>query len=158
MGSRVAVPRLWSTGSIVVAHRLSCSTACGIFQIGIQPGLLHWQADSLSLSHQGSSSYVSFKRLHFQIIGPSHLGYHIYGHRVVNSIHLSPFLMYMGFLILVICVQLEAYQFDWLFSKNQLWFSQFSVDLLFPISLIGTQLLKYFFSSAYFGFNLSFFI
>ena len=29
--SAVAAPRLWSTRSVVVAHRLSCSEACGIF-------------------------------------------------------------------------------------------------------------------------------
>ena len=29
-GSAVAAPRLWSTGSIVVVHGLSCSKACGI--------------------------------------------------------------------------------------------------------------------------------
>ena len=31
MGSVIAVPRLWSTGLIVVAPGLSCSKACGIF-------------------------------------------------------------------------------------------------------------------------------
>ena len=53
--SAVAAPRLWSTGSVVVVHRLSCSTACGIFlDQGSNPCLLHWQADSLPLSHQTS--------------------------------------------------------------------------------------------------------
>ena len=43
---------LWSTGSrrvgsVVVAHRLSCSAACGIFpDQGSNPCPLHWQADS----------------------------------------------------------------------------------------------------------------
>ena len=33
---------------------LRCSTACGILlDQGSNPGLLHWQADSLPLSHQG---------------------------------------------------------------------------------------------------------
>ena len=55
MGSVVVIPRLWSTGSIVVAHRLSCFAACGIFlDQGSNLCLLHWQADSLPLSHQGS--------------------------------------------------------------------------------------------------------
>ena len=46
---------LSSTGSVVVAHRLSCSKACGIFpDQGSNPCLLHWQADSIPLSHQGS--------------------------------------------------------------------------------------------------------
>ena len=40
-------------GLIVVAHRLSCSLACGIFLYqGLNLCLLHWQADSLPLSHQ----------------------------------------------------------------------------------------------------------
>ena len=43
---------LWSTGSrragsVVVAHGLSCSEACGIFpDQGSNPRPLHWQADS----------------------------------------------------------------------------------------------------------------
>ena len=44
-----------STGSMVEARRLSCSVACGIFPTkGSSPRLLHWQADSVPLSHQGS--------------------------------------------------------------------------------------------------------
>ena len=51
---------LWSTGSrragsVVVAHRLSCSVAYGIFpDQGLNPCPLHWQADSQPLHHQGS--------------------------------------------------------------------------------------------------------
>ena len=30
LGFSIAAPRLWSTGSLVVAHRLHCSKACGI--------------------------------------------------------------------------------------------------------------------------------
>ena len=42
-------------GSVVVAHRLSCSVACGIFpDQGSNPCPLHWQADSQPLRHQGS--------------------------------------------------------------------------------------------------------
>ena len=42
-------------GSIVVAHRLSCSTAGGIFlDQGSNPCLLHWQVDSQPLDHQGN--------------------------------------------------------------------------------------------------------
>ena len=45
--SVIAVPGLDSTGSIVVAHGLSCSEACGIFlDQGSNPRLLHWQVDS----------------------------------------------------------------------------------------------------------------
>ena len=48
-------PRLESTGLIAVACRLSCSVGCGIFpDQGLNPSLLHWQAESLPLSHQGS--------------------------------------------------------------------------------------------------------
>ena len=58
----VAVPRLQSTGSVAAANRLSCSMACGIFpNQGLNPCLLHWQADSLPLSHQGNpcSSFLT---------------------------------------------------------------------------------------------------
>ena len=55
VGSVVEAPRLQSTGLIIVVNGLSCSTACGIFQDQRpNPCLLHWQADSLPLSHQGS--------------------------------------------------------------------------------------------------------
>ena len=55
LGSIVAAYDLCSTGSIVVAHRRSCSTAWGIFpDQGLNPCLLHWQPDSSTLSHQGS--------------------------------------------------------------------------------------------------------
>ena len=50
-----------SRSSRALEDRLhSCSTACGIVpDQGTKPCLLHWQADSLSLSHQGSpSSYI----------------------------------------------------------------------------------------------------
>ena len=41
--------------SVVVAHGLSCSTACGIFlDQGSNPCPLHQQADSYPLYHQGS--------------------------------------------------------------------------------------------------------
>ena len=56
--SGVAAPRLWGTGSVVVVHGLSCSVACGIFpDQGLNSCLLHWQADSLSLSHQGRPTF-----------------------------------------------------------------------------------------------------
>ena len=43
------------SGSVVVAHRPSCSAACGIFpDQGSNPCPLHWQADSQPLRHQGS--------------------------------------------------------------------------------------------------------
>ena len=42
-------------GSVVVAHGLSCSAACGIFpDQGSNPCPLHWQAGSQPLHHQGS--------------------------------------------------------------------------------------------------------
>ena len=53
--SLVAVPRLQSTDSTVVARRLSCFKASGIFpNQGSNSCLLNRQADSLPLSHQGS--------------------------------------------------------------------------------------------------------
>ena len=49
-----------STGSIVVVHGLKHSAACGIFlDQGSNLCLLHWQVDSLPLSHQGSPILLS---------------------------------------------------------------------------------------------------
>ena len=64
-GSVAAAPGLWSTGSIVV-HRLSRCVVCRIFlDQGSNLCLLHWQADSLPLSHQGSP-HMNF-RISFSI-------------------------------------------------------------------------------------------
>ena len=53
--SAVAVCGLWSTGSTIVAHGLSCFSACGISpDQGSNLCLLHWQEDCLLVSHQGS--------------------------------------------------------------------------------------------------------
>ena len=50
------------TGSVIVVHGPSCSTACGIFpDQGSNLCPLHWQADSQPLRHQGSPSSCSFK-------------------------------------------------------------------------------------------------
>ena len=58
-GSVVVARGLQSAGSVVVAHRLSCSTACGIFpDQGLNPCPLHLQADSQPLCHQGSPFYL----------------------------------------------------------------------------------------------------
>ena len=53
--SMIAVPRLESTGSVAAAHGLICAAAHGTFpDQELNPCLLHWQADSLPRSHQGS--------------------------------------------------------------------------------------------------------
>ena len=50
------------SGSVVVAHGLSCSAACGTFpDQGSNPCPLHWQADSQPLHHQGSPTTLSFE-------------------------------------------------------------------------------------------------
>ena len=50
-----------SRASVVVAQGLGCSSACGIFpDQGWNPCLLHWQMDSLPLSHQGSPPHPVF--------------------------------------------------------------------------------------------------
>ena len=61
--------RLQSTGSIVVVGRLSFSKACGIFlDQGSNPCLLHWQADTLPLSHQETPQFHSFNTIYSVII------------------------------------------------------------------------------------------
>ena len=47
VGSVVVAHGLWSAGSVVVVHRLSCSAVRGIFpDQGSNLCPLHWQADS----------------------------------------------------------------------------------------------------------------
>ena len=57
-GSEFSCRGTWALGaqaSVVVACRLSCPVACGIFpDQGSNSYPLHWQADSSPLSHQGS--------------------------------------------------------------------------------------------------------
>ena len=56
---------LQSAGSVVVVHGLTCSAARGnLPDQGLNLCLLHWQADSLPLSHQGTLPMsVSFKEV-----------------------------------------------------------------------------------------------
>ena len=57
------------TGSVVVVHGLSRSTACGIFpDQGLNLCPLHWQADSQPLRHQGShlSIYLPFLNISYK--------------------------------------------------------------------------------------------
>ena len=52
-----------------MVHGLSCSPACRIFlDHGLNPCLLHWQAESLPLSHQGSpQAYITPSVTAFQV-------------------------------------------------------------------------------------------
>ena len=52
---------LWSMGSVVVVHRLSCQVISGIFpDQGLNLCALHWQVGFYPLCHQGSSSSCAF--------------------------------------------------------------------------------------------------
>ena len=65
--SVISAPGLWSTGSVVTAHGLSCHVACRIFlDQGSNLCLLQWQADSLPLSHHGSSERKISKNNKYQ--------------------------------------------------------------------------------------------
>ena len=47
VASPFVTPRLWSRGSNVEVHGLSCSMGCGIFpNQGLNPCVLHWQVGS----------------------------------------------------------------------------------------------------------------
>ena len=64
-GFRSCVPGIWSTSSVAVANGLRCSKACGTFpDQRLSPCLLHWQADSLPLSLQGSVMNAFLHPLH----------------------------------------------------------------------------------------------
>ena len=105
--SVVAASRLRSTGSAVVTRGLSCSVACGVFlSQGWNPFLLHWWADSLPLSHQGSPPNPPLPFLFFYFVLPSYVEIFLAPVGVWNfllvfsrcsvriSPHVSVFLMY----------------------------------------------------------------
>ena len=53
-------------GSVVVAHRPSCSAACGIFpDQGSNPCPLHWQADSQPLCHREALQFLKPFHMYF---------------------------------------------------------------------------------------------
>ena len=53
-------------GSVIVAHRPSCSAACGLFPDQSSNWCpLHWQADSQPLRHQGSLCVVFLISLNY---------------------------------------------------------------------------------------------
>ena len=53
---------LGHTGSVLASHGLSCLEACGIFPgQGSNLHPLHYKADSLPLSHQGSPQFTNVK-------------------------------------------------------------------------------------------------
>ena len=54
-------------GSVIVAHRPSCSAARGILpDQDSNPCALHWQADSQPLRHQGSPGMWDFDRWYWE--------------------------------------------------------------------------------------------
>ena len=62
LGTRAAA--VAALGSVVVAHGLSCASACGIFlDPGSNPRPLHGQADAYPLNHQGSPPYWFLNQL-----------------------------------------------------------------------------------------------
>ena len=59
MGSVIVASGLWSVTEKVVVHSLSCFAACRIFpDQGLNPRPLHWQVNSLPLSHKGNPKDV----------------------------------------------------------------------------------------------------
>ena len=73
VASVVVAPGLWDIGSVVVVHGHSCSTAFGIFlEQKWNSNLLHWQADSLSLSQQGSPRTYDFQSIYLAFLQTSH--------------------------------------------------------------------------------------
>ena len=58
VGSAVVAPGLSCAAWVIVVHGLSCSVACGILlEQGLNPCLLHWQAEALPLNYQRSPSW-----------------------------------------------------------------------------------------------------
>ena len=104
LGPRASVavaPGLWSTGSVGVALRLSCCSACGIFlNQGSDPCLLHWQVNPLPLSHQRGPCYYLFddsRPDRSEVV--SHCGFHL--HPPDDEWHWAPSHAPVGHLYLI---------------------------------------------------------
>ena len=62
-GLVTAAFRLQSVGLVVVVHRLSCVTKCGVLlKQGLNLCLLHWQVDFYPLYHQGRTCFILFEK------------------------------------------------------------------------------------------------
>ena len=60
-GSKALERRLQNAGSAAMAHRPSCSVACGILpDQGSNLCFLHWQVDSQPLRHQGREAPLGY--------------------------------------------------------------------------------------------------
>ena len=89
---------MWRVGSVVVAHGLCRSAACGIFpDQGWNPCSLHWQADSEPLRHQGSPfffwSLYSFPILFLEV--EINKGFQIRNKSNTEHPSMCPFLGYL---------------------------------------------------------------
>ena len=90
VASLVAEHRVWSLGSTVEAQGLRCSSAGGIFpDQGLNPCLLHWQADSLPLKHQESPLTPFLLSVSISLLNlPAY--FHLPAEYFVTKIHFQP--------------------------------------------------------------------
>ena len=108
---------LRSTGSrrassVVVAHRPSCSAACGLFpDQGSNPCPLHWQADSQPLHHQGSP-HCSFNFNTTNVV--KHLLVYILSHIFVSTMSIQIFCPFfqLGFFVILLNCKSSLYILD----------------------------------------------
>ena len=73
-------------GSAIVAHRPSCSVACGILPAqGSNPCPPHWQADSQPLHHQGSPNISNIFKNWYSGCQPWHAWKYTIGSNSINQ-------------------------------------------------------------------------
>ena len=125
-GSPVVACGPQRAGSVVVEHRSSCSTACGILpDQGLNPRPLHQQVDSQPLHHQGSPSYLFY---------------------TYQCIYVNPNILFYLFiyLILVSAVYLFIFGCTWSLllragGYSSLWCADFSLRCFLPLQSMGSR-------------------
>ena len=109
-----------------MAHGLSSPAACwDLPRSGTEPVFLHWQEDSLPLSHQGSTLIVVFICIPMMIGDVRHLFIHYWPFECVfGKMYIQVLCLILNLVICLIAIQLyEFFMYLDINSLSDTWFT-----------------------------------